>query len=120
MRKCRSACRFSFRDTAGQLTGTPRCEGCRSAAPARALAPGTAQQAQTYRVSKGDGADASSCGVSLLGREVPGLMPNENMSVKNFAGKKGAPGQDHAPQSHPPESNRQTTNGSGSIRRRAT
>src|SRR5438093_10828275 len=88
MRKCRSACRFSFRDTAGQLAGTPRCEGCRSAAPARALAPGTAQQAQTYRVSKGDGANASSCGVSLLGREVTGLMPNENMSVKNFAGKK--------------------------------
>ena len=30
----------------------------------------------------------SSRGVSLLGREVTGFMPNENMSVKNFAGKK--------------------------------
>ena len=29
----------------------------------------------------------SSRGVSLLGREVTGFMPNENMSVKNFAGK---------------------------------
>ena len=29
----------------------------------------------------------SSRGVSLLGREVTGFMPNENVSVKNFAGK---------------------------------
>src|SRR5439155_4092126 len=83
-----SACRFSFRGRgssqepyAARVAGRlhPHAfshQGQRSKLRLIALA------RETVRMPR------SSRGVSLLGREVTGFMPNENMSVKNFAGKK--------------------------------